>query len=136
MRVESASVNPALQALLDEDPPVRLRASSLWILFWTELRDQCELHESQTCTLRFEHPRWTEVRVFYRSDSSERWLSVSYDEDLLYLRYKASDNPFTYELLVKVEGDDAWFQTRNQHAMSARFGDAYVPNTVGTTFGL
>ena len=25
---------------------------------------------------------------------------------------------------------------RAQHAMSARFGDAYIPNTVGTTFGL
>jgi len=118
MQAESSSVNPALQVLLDE--PIRMQALWLWIGFWTEIRDQCELHESSTCTLRFEQPRWTEVKVSYRSSSCERWLSVNYDEDLLYLRYRVSDNPFTYELLVIMEGEYAYFETRNQHIMSAK----------------
>lgn len=96
----------------------------LWMDLWGSLKDECEapsadLHLKPSSTLTFSRPSRTEARVLFRCSSGDYGLRVTIDPDLLYIRYKMDDDPFTRELLITVRGDSACFETRDHLSRTA-----------------
>lgn len=96
-----------------------------WTDLYDYLRTACDrLNTEGSCdglrigssdTLRLERPTRERVDVLYLLGSGKpALLKITFDFDLLYLRYTVDGDPFSHDLLAVSEGDTYGFHTRER----------------------
>lgn len=107
-------------------------AFSLWIELQCYLRDHCEalidpdFLESQLrplppgSVLSYEPPSLEEMKILFRCGTDVHRLRVTYDSDLLCVRYTIDGEPFPHELLVTTRRGNNRFETHDRVPLSAR----------------
>ena len=112
-------------ALAEEKPVANEFARIAWLDLFDYLRTAChQLNSEGSCdglrigssdTLRLERPTREQVNVLYLLGSGKpALLKITFDFDLLYLRYTVDGDPFSHDLLAVSEGDTYGFQTRER----------------------
>jgi hypothetical protein len=108
-------------------------ASSLWMELQCYLRDHCEalidpdFLESPLrplpagSVLSYEPASLEEMKILFRCGNSSSYrLRVTYDSDLLCVRYTIDGEPFPHELLVTTRRGSNRFETYDRVPLSAR----------------
>jgi hypothetical protein len=112
-------------ALAEEKPVTNEFARIAWLDLFDYLRTACHqlngegsyegLRIGSSDTLRLERPTREQVDVLYLLSSGKpALLKITFDFDLLYLRYTVDGDPFSHDLLAVSEGDTYGFQTRER----------------------
>jgi hypothetical protein len=114
---------------LDEE---RRAACWLSVDLWCCLRDQCEMlmdseyFESSLrplphgSTLVYEEPSQEEMNIFFHCRTGDYRMRVTFDLDLLCVRYTIIDDAFPHELLVTTRRGTPRFETHDRVPLSAR----------------
>jgi hypothetical protein len=112
-------------ALAEEKATPNEFARIAWSDLYDYLRTAChQLNAEGSCdglrigssdTLRLERPTREQVDVLYLLGSGKpALLKITFDFDLLYLRYTVDGDPFSHDLLAVSEGYTYGFQTRER----------------------
>jgi hypothetical protein len=121
-----------------------------WLL-WTDLREclrgECERHNhndetpvfayDHPSTLTYHHVAPAEVKLRYSTACccpGDHWLRITFDLDLLHLRFTAPGTLDPYDLLAVVRDDRAHFETRDHSLLSAEQAGRFIVNSLQIRF--